>query len=79
MAFSTETNYIKFHDTRPTVTHLSIQRINIIALKKAVLKIGDMTLKIVNNVNVSYIIFSGKQEKIKFLTKVYEFVKNKKI
>ena len=37
---STGTNYVKFHDTDSTVMHLSIQGINIIALKKAVFENG---------------------------------------
>ena len=55
--------------------HLSIQGINVIALKTAVLKMGDLTLKMVKKVNVSYIIFFSKVRQIKCLAAMYEFAK----
>ena len=57
--------------------HLSIQGINVIAFKTTVLKMGDLTPKIVKKVNVSYIIFFSKTSTIKVLAKMYEFAKNK--
>jgi len=55
--------------------HLPIQGINVIALKTTVLKMGDLTPKMVKKVNVSYIIFFSKIRQIKCLATMYEFTK----
>ena len=70
MAFSTETNYIKLYDIRPNVTHLSIQGINIIALKEAVFENGRYDAE--NGGQCQRVIhhFFRKTKQIKFLTKI---------
>src|SRR6476469_9282174 len=59
--------------------HLSIQGIDVIALKPAVLKIDDLRTKMVKKVNVSYISFFSKIRQIKCLATMYEFAKNKNL